>query len=103
MKVITDRAADKGGCDGGINTAADGHHHFTVADLLLQRGDGVRNKMRRSPVLAAAANVDKEIVQNFFAFDGVVDLRVELQSVQRLSMAGGRLAECGYRNALGGA
>ena len=40
--------------------------------------------MRRRPVLAAATDINEKILQDLFAFSGMIHLGMELQSVQGL-------------------
>src|SRR5258707_4805369 len=91
VQPVADRPMDQRRCDRGIHSAAKRHDHLPLADLFLQGGNGIADKMRRRPVLFATANIDKKIPDDLLSFDGVIYFRMELPTEQRLP---GRHSSC---------
>ena len=66
----------------GIDAARETEEHAALADLITDRGDGLRDKILGGPILFRAADADEKVADHFAAALGVKHFRVKLDAVE---------------------
>ena len=81
-QALTNRPAEQGGHDCGINPAAEPAHHSPIANLLAEARNLVLDKAFHSPVGPTATHPKQEIVQDLAATLGMRHLGMKLHPEQ---------------------
>jgi len=81
-ELIADGLGQERRRDRGVNAAGEGEQHLAAADLFTDGVDGALFIVRHRPVADRAADIIEEVVEHFAPVLGVVDLRVELHTVE---------------------
>ena len=79
-QAVADGPVEQDGSNAGVYTAGESEDDTVVAQLGLEFGHRAVYKGCCRPLLARAADVDDEVLQQLGALQGVEHLRVELDS-----------------------
>ena len=81
-ELLADCTAQKCGCNRGIHAAGKAEHDLLITDLCAELCDCFFDEIIHDPVAGKAADMIKEIVQQFLAEDAVRNLGVELYRIE---------------------
>ena len=98
-ELVADGLCDERGGNGAVHAAGQGQQDLAAADLLADGGDGGAHIVAHVPGAGAAADAVEEVADHILAVLGVVDLRVELHTVEATGLvsdgAGGAMLRDG--------
>ena len=86
MEAVADGPVDECGCDGGVDSAAEGHDDLPVSYAFPQRRYRIRNEMSGRPVAGAPAGFYKKVADQLPTVFRMEDFRVELEPIQWVSL-----------------